>query len=187
MVDAVSRTVYEYQHLMDDTNVIEAVGKNETDRTINDEVRSHCWFDSVLLSLTSGTHTRSMWNPAPEALLDASSNHETSAETANQTKDTNDTDHQAERQFSDAMLWAKYLEAKSISEYLRNRGRRDASVVSNDSDGMNAVVSVCRAMTQQPLDLTSGPYPISKIEYTPFFPTRFSSKDGPNGSTSSSH
>lgn len=172
LVEAVSTTVYEYQHVLIATEIIKPMGKNETDKTINDETRSQCWSDSTFLALTSGTHTESTWNPAlaREALLAGSSGRVTSQETGTPAGDAQEDDQQMQRHYSDAWRWGKYLEAKSISVYLRMRGLREAKVVSNEPAAMNAVLSACRAMTQRPLDLTSGDYPASQVEYVPFFP-----------------
>jgi hypothetical protein len=168
LVEAVSKSIYEYQHVMDDTGMIKLIGKDETDQTINDEARSHCWYDSNFFALTSGTHTSVRWNPpTPQDLMAASATHNTSLVTGKQDAEG---EQEKKRNFSDAALWGRYLEAKSISAYLQERGIRDGEVLSNDPARMNAVLSLCRAMTQQPLDLTAGAYPASKVDYVAFFP-----------------
>jgi hypothetical protein len=170
LVEAVSRSIYEYQHILVATNVIQPVGNNETDKTINDETRSHCWFDSTFLALTAGTHTETTWTPAPAALLEESTHHTTSLETQKGTGAAQDSDVAPNRRYSDAVLWARYLESKSVFSYLQQAGINNGKVTSNEYRGMNAMLSVCRAMTQHPLDLTSGSYPPKQVEYAPFFP-----------------
>ena len=175
--DAVAYSVYEYQHVMDDTGVIKLIGKDETDQYINDESRSHCWHQSTLLALASGTRTTVKWNPVPQALLERSSSHKATLESGKQSNGAQKSALPAERSFSDAVLWAKYVEARSISAYLKERGLEGATVLSNEPAAMNAVLSACRAMTQRPLDLTAGAYPPAQVEFVPFFPPSFSSKE----------
>lgn len=175
LVEAVARSVYEYQHILVATNVIQPIGNNETDKTINDETRSQCWSESIFLALTAGTHTETTWTPAPEVLFQENTRHDISSETQKQAGVSQENNQGIQRRYSDAVLWARYLEAKSVFSYLQQRALPDGKVASNDPAGMNAVLSVCRAMTQRPLDLTAGPYPATQVEYTPFFPARLGS------------
>jgi hypothetical protein len=175
LTTAVSTTVYEYQHIFVDTKSIQQVGDNEADETINDEARSQCWFDSVLLALTSGTHSSESWHPseARERLLEKGGGHEISLEPGEQASSAAKPSDKTQRRYVEALPWARYFEARSISDYLRKRGIADPKVASNDPAAMNAVLSVCRAMTQHPLDVTAtNGYPPSWVEYVPFFPTQ---------------
>lgn len=175
LVDAVSTTVYEYQHILVSTNTIEPVGTNATDKTINDETRSHCWGHSTLLALTSGTHTNLTWDPsAARAVLFAeSSGQNISLETGDQQAPTGQTPGTEKRRYPDAILWARQLELKNLLIYLQERGIREPKVQSNDPAAMNAVLSFCRAITQRPRDLTAGTYAPADVEYVPFFPASF--------------
>lgn len=166
MVEAVTTTVYEYQHILVDTEMIQPMGNGEADKTINDEARSQCWSDSVYLALTSGTHTESRWDPlkARKSLMLAGS-HGTVSPVSRKASE----DNEPPMQYADAWLWGKYLEAKSMFSYLQMRNIRDAKVLSNEPEGMDAVMSVCRALTQHPRDLTTGEIRSSEIEYAPFF------------------
>ena len=169
MVEAVSKAVHEYQHTLVDTVAIEPVGNNQVDKTINSEIRSQCWTESTTLALASGTASNLKWNPVlPDELIERNTGH-----------NTQENPQPKPRRFSDADLWAGHLVAKNISAYLRERGFPDAKVEYNDPAGMNAVLSVCRALTQHPRDMTVGLHPTSTIEYVPFFPNKLSPyKDG---------
>jgi hypothetical protein len=168
LVAAMTTSAYEYQHIFVFTETIKPIGNNKADKAINDEARSQCWSDSVFLALTSGTHTESKWDAAQETVL-TETGRDTSAQTKRQPNDGG-----IERRYSDAWRWGRYLEAKNVSAYLLARGRRDAKVLSNEPEATNAVMSMCRAITQHPLDLTAGEYPTSQVEYVPFFPSGLS-------------
>ncbi len=172
LVDAVATTLYEYQHILVSTNTIEPVGTNTTDKTINDEGRSHCWRHSAVLALTSGSHTSPSWDPAAAraALFADSASQNISLETGDQPSAAGRMEENAGRRYSDALLWARELELKSLLLYLGERGIREPKVQSNDPAAMNAVLSFCRAMTQRPHDLTVGTCPPAEVEYVPFFP-----------------
>lgn len=172
LVEAVATTLYEYQHVLVSTKIIEPVGTNATDKTINDESRSHCWGHSTLLALTSGSHTNLTWDPAAaRAVLFAdSASQNISVETGDQPTAAGRMEESAGRRYSDALLWARHLEMKNLLLYLGERGIREPKVQSNDPAAMNAVLSFCRAITQRPRDLTVGTYPTAEVEYVPFFP-----------------
>lgn len=172
LVQAVSLTIHEYQHVMTDSGLLNTPGNNEIDKTINDENRSQCFFESALLALTSGTHTELKWEAgmAREALLAGSTSHQTALETEGAID-------KPQRRYADATLWARYLYAKNMLAYLQTRGPGTERVLSNQPSGMNAVLSVCRAMTRQPIDLTVGIYPPIEIEYIPFFPAKLGPRE----------
>ncbi len=172
LVDAVATMLYEYQHVLVSTNAIGPVGTNITDKTINDESRSHCWGHSTLLALTSGSHTNITWDPAAaRAVLFAdSASQNISLEAGDQPSAAGRVEENAGRRYPDALLWGRELEFKNLFLYLRERGIREPKVQSNDPAAMNAVLSFCRATTQHPRDLTAGTYPPAEVEYVPFFP-----------------
>ena len=172
LIDAVSITVYEYQHVLVSTNTIEPVGADATDRSINDESRSQCWQHSTVLALTSGSHTSLSWDAsaARAALFAESASQSISPETGDQLPAAAPTERSTKRRYSDAVLWARQLELKNLLIYLGERGIRQPKVQSNDPAAMNAVLSFCRAITQRPRDLTTGTYPPAEVEYVPFFP-----------------
>ena len=179
LVEIVATSVYEYQHIYFFTETIKHVGNNLADKTINEEARSECWSDAAYLALTSGTHTEHKWDAAAgrDALLAGEGRHKTPG--PGKQPDT----IEVERRFSNAWPWGKYLAAKTVSSYLRAKGFPEARVMSNEPEAMNAVMSLCRAMTQHPLDLTAGDYPAPAVEYAPFFPTtlgRQKSNAGPD-------
>ena len=68
--------------------------------------------------------------------------------------------------------WASLREAESISGYLEMKGMKNRNFSGKDPAALNAVLSVCRAMTQHPVELMTGPYPPSQIQYAPFFPDK---------------
>jgi hypothetical protein len=177
MVKAVSKAVHEYQHTLVDTVAIEPMGNNQIDKTINSEIRSQCWAVSTTLALASGTTSNLKWNPVlPDELIDRSMGHSTPRATANEAQEN---PRPKPRSFSDADLWAGHLFAKNISAYLRERGFPEAKVEYNDPAGMNAVLSLCVAITQHPRDLTVALYPASQVQFVPFFsPTLSPYKEG---------
>ena len=157
MINAVTTSVYEYQHGFVDTKTIKPIGRSKADRTINDEARSQCWSDSVFLALTSGSHTEFAWegDGAGRSSLDPKPG------------ETPPTDKE---RYINALKYAWTYEALTLVDYLRQRGVTTNKFLANDPPPMNAVLSACRALTQKPFDLTSGPYPKEQIEFVPFFP-----------------
>jgi hypothetical protein len=153
MLLAVSTSIYEYQHPYPQLEAIAPMGENKTDKVINDEARSQCWYDSTFLALTANTHSETAWNPAPPGKIPPGERHPNE-----------------KRRYEDAWEWGVYLELGMVSDYLKQRGIAHNTVLSNDPAGMNAVLSACRALTQRPFDLTSGPYPPAQIGFVPFFP-----------------
>jgi hypothetical protein len=165
MVEAISQFVHEYQHTLVDTKAIEPTGKDQTDKTINSEIRSQCWTHSTALALASGTISYLKWNPTlPDELIERKKGH-----------NLRENPQPKPRRFSDAYLWAGHLVAKNLSAYLLERGYAEAKVEYSDLAGMNAVLSFCAAITQHPRDLTLGSYPTSQVEFVPFFPSSLSS------------
>ena len=145
--------LHEYEHVLIYSQIVKAVGHDETDREINDEARGGSAGASPPRSPSSQEVTASCTGRPGKMtplLLGSPS--------------------RAKRRYSDAFFWAQYLGGKSTAAYLRERGRSDLTILSNDAAGMNAFLSACRAMTQAPMDLTACPYPSSQIQYVPFFP-----------------
>ena len=171
LVKAVSNVVHEYQHALVDTMAIASPGKNETDRAINSEIRSQCWTQSAILALTSGTASSLNWNTAlPDELIERSSGNKTSQGPKPMANNAKESPRPKARRYSDANLWAGHLLAQNVSAYLLSRGFPEPKVVNSQSSGMNAFLSVCRALTQRPRDLTAGPFPAARIKFVPFFP-----------------
>ena len=164
MVEAISQAVHEYQHTLVDTKAIEPMGKDQTDKTINSEIRSQCWTHSTALAVASGTDSYLKCNPTlPDELSERKTGH-----------NPQENPQPKPRRFSDAYLWAGHLVAKNISAYMLERGFPEAKVEYNHLAGMNALLGFCAAITQHPRDLTSSVYPRSEVEYVPFFPPSFS-------------
>jgi hypothetical protein len=180
LVEAIAESVHEYQHLLVDTREIQAIGSGETDRTINSEIRSQCWYQSATFAVASGTTSSFKWNPKlPDALID----HSTKQSSADQTmshSEMEESNRLKTRRFSDADLWAGHLFARNVSSYLAETGFPDPNVMNNNSAGMNRVLSLCRAITQHPRDLTSERYPASQVQYAPFFPANLASRNTGN-------
>ena len=175
MVEAVSKSVHEYQHTLVDTLAIKPMGNNEVDKIINSEIRSQCWAHSTTLALASGTASDLKWNPAlPNELSERHKGHGTSREASKPAGDVQDSARPKPRRFTDAGLWAGHLFAKNVSAYLLERGFAEPKVVYYDPAAMNTVLSLCVAITQHPRDLTVGLYPPSEVEYVPFFPSSLS-------------
>jgi hypothetical protein len=187
LATAVSRTVYEYQHLYADAKPNVRQASSKTNRVINDETRSGCWMDSTMLALTSGTHTAVRWDPsAARRALGGGADEQSLSLEKGRPAATPPTSPEGEGpRYADAVLWARYYEAKSIANYLRRRGLPKPQATANNPAEMNAVLSVCRAMTQHPLDVsaTNG-YPPSQVQFVPFFPAKlkgYRPKSGANG------
>lgn len=169
-IGAITRTMYEYQHLLVDSGAIPPVGNDAADREANDEARSQCWSDSTFLALVAGTSSSMQWNVsaarAALALLDQSNQSTVNEE---QGKNTNAPQRGAIR-FSDAYAWGRLFEVESVAAYLQKKGNSAVAIRANQLAEANAVFSVCQAMTQHPLDLVSGAYPPSHVRFSPFFP-----------------
>jgi len=165
LVEAISEAVHEYQHTLVDTKTIEPMGKDETDKAINSEIRSQCWTHATALAVASGTSSYLKWNPTlPDELIGRKTGH-----------NPQENPQPKSQRFSDAYLWAGHLVAKNLSAYLLERGYAEAKVEYSDLAGMNAVLSFCAAITQHPRDLTLGSYPTFQVEYVPFFSSSLSS------------
>ncbi|MBI2677301.1 MAG: hypothetical protein HYX28_00815 [Candidatus Koribacter versatilis] len=165
LVEAVATTMHEYEHVLIYSQMIRPVGRDETDRSINNEANGLCWSYATTLALTSGTHTELQWTHATEV--------PTAFGVFKPGK---------KRRYSDAFSWAQFLGGRSTAAYLRDRGISDLLIRSNDAARMNTFVSVCRAMTQDPMDLTAGPYPSSRISYEQFFPSSLETDSHPKDS-----
>jgi len=172
-IGVVTRTMYEYQHLLVDSGFISPVGNGKGDRTANDEARSQCWSDSTFLALEAGTPSSVQWKVsqarAALALLDQSNQQKVNGEGGQGLA----MPEVGPIRYSDAYMWGRFFEVESVAAYLRSRGDSTALIHASDPAQVNALLSVCRAMTQQPRDLTKGPYPASQVEYVPFFPKEF--------------
>lgn len=175
LLNAVTRTMWEYQHLLVDTKIIAPVGKTKADKETNDEARSQCWFQSTLLALAAGTKTTMDYkvsrSSAAIALLEQSAPHHVSTNESGESAASSSIPPRI--RFSEALLWGKFFEIESLANYLKQRGVPKLHIVANNPAEMNAVLSVCRAMTQHPLDVTAtNGYPPSQVHYVPFFPAK---------------
>lgn len=176
LVHAVASTVYEYQHLLVDSKIIPTVGKTRGDREANDEARSHCWSQATFLALESGTKAYVEYKvfrsraPVARAMSEESMPKLTARDEVRVLAWA--PGREPRIRFSDGWAWGTFFEVKSLASYLQQRGIPDLKVVADKPTQMNAVLSVCRAMTQHPLDLTATDgYPPSKVKFVPFFPT----------------
>ncbi|MDT8069001.1 MAG: hypothetical protein ROO76_12630 [Terriglobia bacterium] len=162
MSDAVARSIYEYQHVLYRNGTVSPIGTSNVDRSINDESRSQCWYDSALLSLTAGTHSVSRWGADPY-MKRIKIGSESALAVVTSSGDVR------KPSFSDTAPLGVGVEAETVAAYLRSRGTATAQVVSNDLGAMNAVLSVCRALTQNPHDLATREYPIEQVRFVPYF------------------
>ena len=172
---AVTRTMWEYQHLLVDTKVIAPVGKTKGDRTTNDEARSQCWFHSTFLALEAGTTADMEYSVsranAAMSLLEQSAPHAVS--TGGSTESGASASRRPRIRLSQALPWGEFFEIESVANYLKQRGVPKLRVVANHPAEMNDVLSVCRAMTQHPLDVTAtNGYPPPQVQFVPFFPAK---------------
>src|SRR5579875_80458 len=170
LITSVTRTVYEYQHLLVDAGFISPAGRSAADRTAVDEARSQCWSDSTFLALVAGTPSSIRWRVSrARAALGLLQDSERRRTRNRQTLQPRVAARNGVR-FQDAYLWGRLFETQSVGAYLRSRGMKSLVVRAQRPEEMNSLLSVCRAMTQHPVDLTAGPYPVSQIRYVPFFP-----------------
>jgi hypothetical protein len=77
--------------------------------------------------------------------------------------------------FSEAYMWGRFFEVQSIAAYFRVKNIPSTRVEAKDLTRISSVMSVCRAMTLAPADVTNGGYPTSQIKYAPYFPAQVSS------------
>ncbi len=169
--------MYEYQHLLVDAKMIAAVGDTRGDRAANDEARSQCWSDAVFLALNAGTKTSMEWRisraRAAVSLLQQSTRYDVNSGGTGGAGASRDA--RARVPYPEAYAWGRFFEVESLVGYLRARGLSKLTVVDNRPDAMNAVMSVCRAMTRHPLDLAArNGYPASQVRFVPFFPANIS-------------
>jgi hypothetical protein len=188
LAKAVTTTVYEYQHLLVDSNVIPPTGRTAGARAANDEARSHCWSQSTFLALESGTEAYIEYKvsrsrvPTTTAVLEESMPKLTVREEVQAQKRA--PGRRPHIRFSDGLAWGTFFEIQSLANYLQLRGNPKLRVTADEPSQMNAILSVCRAMTQQPLDITATDgYPPSKVKFVPFFPANLKApkrKSSPN-------
>jgi hypothetical protein len=159
LIGAVSGIIREYERILVATGAIKPMGKDEAARTVNQEGQSICWDESTFLALAAGTHfvSRLRWDQQGSA--DQLAHYPPTA-----------------IKLSDAVYWGALREAESIGWYLEFRGMRNHTFSAKNPAAMNAVLSVCRAMTQHPFDLTTGAYPAPQVQYVPFFPATLASR-----------
>jgi hypothetical protein len=153
---AYAGVMQEYYRALVSAGLIVPAGKNKTDKQLNEKALGVCWDEATSLALlATGPHFHSWvnWVPwtSPPPL----------AHRPNGKVQPGDVEQRAVLRATQSIDW-----------YLEIRGLKNRRFSSKDPQPMNAVLSVCRAMTQHPLDLTDGPYPASKVEYVPFFPAR---------------
>lgn len=171
---AVSTTMYEYQHLLVDDGIIAPMGDGLGNQTANDEARSQCWSDSTLLALIAGSSSHMEWKlsnaQAAAALLERSEQVSRTAENSG-----DDRSNDGGIPFSEAYMWGRFFEVQSIAAYFRVKNIPSTRVEAKDLTRISSVMSVCRAMTLAPADVTNGGYPTSQIKYAPYFPAQVSS------------
>lgn len=172
---AVSTTMYEYQHLLVDDGAISSMGNGLGNQTANDEARSQCWSDSTFLALIAGSSSHMEWKlsnaKAAAALLEESEQRQVST-----AGDDSHTDHRTngEIPFSEAYMWGRFFEVQSIASYFRLQNIPSIRVEAKDINRISSIMSVCRAMTQAPADVTNGGYPPSQVKYSSYFPSQLS-------------
>lgn len=162
MVGAVSTTMHEYQHVLTAAGLVHGEGKTHIDKTINDEARSSSWGDAAVIALTSGTPSEMKWDPSLKLVLADGKLAEDAAK--------------VKRRFADSSSWGEFVYTRTAVNYLREHGIAEVAVRGTDTETMNAMVSLFRAMTLTPHDLIQKPYPSSKVEYAPFFPSQSSTQ-----------
>ncbi|MGH9865258.1 MAG: hypothetical protein ACRD4H_07575 [Candidatus Acidiferrales bacterium] len=164
LLQAPAETINRYYQVLVAEGFTAQVGQDEAAKEVNAEAEGICWYEGVSLALTAaGPHFHSSlhWNQ--------------------QTSAAELTHHPPTKiQLADAAYWAGLREAESISGYLESRGMKNYTFSGKDPAAMNAVLSVCRAMTQHPVDLTTSAYPPSQVQYVPFFPVPLNSKKTSN-------
>lgn len=174
-LEDVATTMYEYQHLLVDSKMIPAEGHGIGDQTTNDEARSQCWSDATNLALLAGSSSRMEWKAsnaqAALALLQQSEQIEAN-DRGNGT--TTNGDRGDRIPYADAYLYGRLFEVESVSGYFQEKGL-SLYVEAKDLNRVNSFMSVCRAMTQSPADVTNGGYPAAQVQYVPFFPPNLSS------------
>lgn len=156
VLQAIMEMAHQYSRVLVDKNLVLVRGTDESSRTVNKEADGACWAESAdLVFAASGGHFRFriQWNQ------------QTSGE---------ELAHHPPSTIPREKIgyWASLRQAESISGYLEMRRLKNRNFSSKNLGPMNAVLSVCRAMTQSPVDLAAGPYPPSQILDVPFFPDK---------------
>jgi hypothetical protein len=169
MVKAVSTSMHEYQHVLNRRGLVKAAGHGKVDQTINDEVRSNCWENSVNIALTSGSHSSYRWDPANSRSALLKGLDPKSTDRVHPDTEVIEELKKFERRYPDASLWGEYLEQRSTAAYLAHIGIGDLTIHSNEPEKMNGVLSACRAITRDPADLVLEPYPPTHVQNAPFF------------------
>ncbi len=154
VLQASTDTINRYYDVLVAEDLTTQIGQDEAAKRVNEEAVGICWSESMSLVLMAAGpryHSSLHWNQQASA---------------------SDLAHYppTKIQLADAFYWAGLREAESISGYLEAKGMKNHTFSGKDPAAMNAVLSVCRAMTQHPLDLTISAYPPSQIQYVPFFP-----------------
>jgi len=173
-VEDVATTMYEYQHLLVDSKMIPSEGHGIGDQTTNDEARSQCWSDATDLALLAGSSSHMEWKAsnAQAALALLQQSEQTQLGNSNQSRAKGD--HKDKVPYEDAYLYGRLFEVESISSYFQGKGL-SLYIEAKDLDRANSFMSVCRAMTQSPTDVTEGGYPAAQVQYVPFFPPNLNS------------
>ncbi len=187
LATAVTSVIYEYQHLLVASKTIAPVGKTKGSRAANNEARSRCWSQSTFLALEAGT-TAHIEYGVPQvrgqtvvAMFKQSMPQQTT--NAQIRVPALPPGSQPHIRFSDAYAWGSFFEIESLARYLQLRGVPNLRVMADNPSEANAVFSVCRAMTQHPVDITAtNGYPPSQVQFLPFFP---GNRKGPRPSVAS--
>jgi hypothetical protein len=175
LATAVTSVIYEYQHLLVASWIIAPVGKDKGSRAANNEARSRCWSQSTFLALEAGTTAQIEYKaaqargPMMVAMFKQSMPQQTTH--AQIRVPALSPGSRPRIRFRDAYAWGSFFEIESLARYLQLRRIPDLRVTADNPSQMNAVFSVCRAMTQRPLDVTtSDGYPPLQVEFVPLFP-----------------
>lgn len=156
ILQAIAEISHQYSRALVDENLTAQQGKDSASREVNREALGACWIEStVMVFMAASGHFRSTihWNQQSSA-----------DDLERRPPSTIPPDKIA--------YWASLREAESISGYLEMKGLKNRKFSGKDPAPMNAVLSVCRTITQHPVDLTLGPYPPSQIQYVSFFPDK---------------
>lgn len=156
ILQAITELAHQYGRVLVDENLVPTKGQDETSKTVNKEADGACWMESTdLVFMAAGGNFRSTLQWSQQTSADDLARHPPSKIPP-----------------GEIGYWASLREAESISGYLEMKGLKNRNFSGKDPAAMNAVLSVCRAMTQRAIDLTAGPYPPAQILYVPFFPNR---------------
>lgn len=171
---AVDTIVLEYQRLLAAAAVIKSAGASKGNRAADAYARSVCWQESTYLALEAGTPAALRWRISPRAraaLLMLQQSSQLKISNASGGRKGASGHGRPRIPYAQAANWGGYFAVESLVGYLKQRGAPDSKVVANKPSEMNAVMSVCRAMSQHPLDITvTGGYPPSRVQFVPFFP-----------------